>query len=521
MRRIVWLISAVCAVRAGFGAPEPEVALFRQASTPTPENPVDAPVFRKLTRHGVTPVYCTDAVFLRRAYLDILGTLPTADEARAFLSDASLNKRTALIDRLLERDEFADYWAMRWSDLLRVKAEFPVNLWPNAAQAYHRWIRAAMRDNKPYDCFARELLLSNGSNFRAGPVNFYRATPDRSPEGLASAAALTLMGARTEHWPSNRLADLAVFFSQVRYKPTREWKEEIVFWDPEQPLIVPTGRLPDGTTVRLKPGRDPRAAFAEWLITPQNPWFTRALVNRVWYWLLGRGIIHEPDDIRPDNPPSHPDLLERLQREFVRDGYDMRRLCRLILTSRTYQLSPVFPSGQVASAAPLFACYPLRQLDAEVLIDAINKVTGTSDLYTSAIPEPFTFIPANKPAVSLPDGSITSPFLELFGRPARATGLASERISRASPAQRMHLLNSSHIQRKLETGPVLRRMFGGKRGTRAMIEEAYLTTLSRFPSAAEIEAFERYMRSGVVEGGAAGVDLVWALINSDEFLYRH
>ncbi|HPW75791.1 MAG TPA: DUF1553 domain-containing protein [Kiritimatiellia bacterium] len=518
MWRIVCLIVAV---RAGFGAPAPEAALFLQTGTPTPENPVDAPIFRKLKRHGITPVYCTDAVFLRRAYLDILGTLPTADEARAFLADTSMHKRTALIDRLLERDEFADYWAMRWSDLLRVKAEFPVNLWPNAAQAYHRWIRTAMRDNKPYDCFARELLLSNGSNFRVGPVNFYRATPDRSPEGLASAVALTLMGARTEHWPSNTLADLAVFFSQVRYKPTREWKEEIVFWDPEQPLTTTAGRLPDGTSVRLEPGRDPRTAFAEWLITPQNPWFTRALVNRVWYWLLGRGIIHEPDDIRSDNPPSHPDLLKRLQREFVRSGYDLRKLYRLILTSRTYQFSPVFPSGRVESAAPLFAYYPLRQLDAEVLIDAINKVTGTSDLYTSAIPEPFTFIPANKPAVALPDGSITSPFLELFGRPARATGLASERINRALPPQRMHLLNSSHIQRKLETSPVLRRMFRGKRGSRAMIEEAYLTTLSRFPSATEIGTVERYLRSGVVKEDAAGVDLIWALINSDEFLYRH
>jgi hypothetical protein len=529
------------AALSGVTAQEPVKPLFEEAKTVVPESALDAFVFKPLTKAGIRPAFCTDAVFLRRAYLDVIGTLPTADEARAFLNDPSLNKRRALVERLLERDEFADYWAMKWSDLLRVKAEFPVNLWPNAAQAYHRWLRASIRDNKPYDRFVRELLTSNGSNFRVGPVNFYRAMQDRSPEGIATAVALTFMGCRAEHWPSNTLAGMSVFFSQVSYKPTREWKEEIVYWDPDKnlrssPASAPSssdighssldiehsvGVLPDKTRVRLPPGRDPREVFADWLISPQNEWFTANIVNRVWSWLLGRGIIHEPDDIRADNPPGNPALLLFLRKEFVRSGYDTKHLFRLILTSRAYQLSPLFPPDKMERAAPLFAYYPMRQLDAEVLIDAINKVAGSTDLYTSAIPEPFTFIPANKPAIALPDGSITSPFLELFGRPARATGLENERVNKPGASQRMHLLNSSHIQRKFETGTNMKLLLQSNRKPQEMIEALYLTILSRFPTPREVARVESYMKSGVAKNNEVGIDLAWALVNSDEFLFRH
>ena len=534
MKRVWMPIMLGLGVLSGFAAPEPKATLFEEAKVASPETPIDIAVFPALARKGIRPTYCSDAVFLRRAYLDVIGTLPTADEARAFLTDPSLNKRRALVEQLLERDEFADYWAMKWSDLLRIKAEFPVNLWPNAAQAYHRWLRASLRDNKPYDRFVRELLTSNGSNFRVGPVNFYRAIQDRTPEGIATAVALTFMGTRAENWPSNTLAGMAVFFSQVSYKPTREWKEEVVYWNPDKGFTAPTngapaaaaakppvGLLPDKSKVTLAPGRDPRELFAEWLISPKNYWFSANIVNRIWSWLMGRGIIHEPDDIRPDNPPSNPALLALLQREFIKSGFNVKHIYRLILTSRAYQLSSVFPAEKMEQAAPLFAYYPLRQLDAEVLIDAINKITGTSDLYTSAIPEPFTYIPANKPAIALPDGSITSSFLELFGRPARATGRENERANRPNASQRMHLLNSSHIQRKLETGPALKAVLSPTRKPKEMIEELYLTILSRFPTEAETAKVEAYMKSGIVKGSEAGVDLAWALINSDEFLYRH
>ncbi len=502
---------------------------------------------------GVHPVLCSDAVFVRRAYLDLIGTLPTADEAREFILDRKRNKRRVLIDRLLERDEFADYWAMKWGDILRIKAEFPVNLWPNAAQAYHRWVRASIAENKPYDRFVREMLTASGSNFRVGPVNFYRAVQNRTPEAIATAVALTFMGTRAEAWPKDRLAGMAVFFSQIGYKPTREWKEEDVYWDPLKASVSPaTGApaqpaapfienapqeavFPDGTKIKLPSNRDPREVFADWLITPENPWFARSVVNRVWAWLLGRGIIHEPDDIREDNPPSNAELLAYLEKEFIASHYNLKSLYRSILNSATYQ-SSCMPRFRASQDETKYAGYVMRRLDAEVLIDAINKVTGTSDLYTSAIPEPFTYIPADKPAIALPDGSITSPFLSLFGRSARATGMENERNNKLLPAQWLHMLNSSHIQRKLEQGPKLKAIFDSGRKPDEIVEELYLTILSRFPTPDEVSTVEAYGSIGVVRPVAKPgrprnarplrrredwVDVTWALINSTEFLFRH
>ena len=240
-----------------------------------------------------------------------------------------------------------------------------------------------------------------------------------------------------------------------------------------------------------------------------------------------RCIIHETDDIRPDNPPSNPKLLEYLQEEFINSHYNMKHVLWLILTSKTYQYSSIIPASNAPEKVGAhFGFYPLRRLDAEVLIDAINKVTGTSDLYTSAIPEPFTFIPDNKPAIALPDGSITSAFLELFGRPARATGQDNERVNKPMPTQKMHLLNSGHIQRKLESSPIIKRILKdntskNKDKTPEILEELYLTILSRFPTADELKNVQAYIKTGVVKGNDIWIDIAWALINSEEFLYRH
>ena len=543
-------------------AAAPPVPPYESAAAPRPANRIDELVFRQLAQRGLRPVLCSDAVFVRRAYLDVIGTLPTAEEARTFLEEPdTAHKRQRLIERLLERSEFADYWALRWGDLLRIKAEFPVNLWPNAAQLYHRWVRAALAENKSYDRFARELLTASGSNFRDGPVNFYRAVQNRTPDGLAAAVALAFLGTRTEAWPKERAAGLAACFAQVGYKPTSEWKEEIVFWDPQGSSAVPAhsapGRaalvdlpgtnthpaaavtlpsrqppsstvLPDGTRLKLPPDQDPRELFANWLITPKNPWFARAIVNRIWYWLMGRGIIHEPDDIRPDNPPANAALLAYLERELVAGQYDLKHIYRLILNSQTYQLSSL-PAGPAPAADVQYARYVPRRLDAEVLIDAINQVTGATDLYTSPIPAPFTYLPAGEPALRLPDGSITSPFLALFGRSARASGLASERDNKPIPAQALHLLNSSHIQKKIEQGPRLKELWASRRPLAERVDELYLTLLSRPPTAAERQVLTE---AGLLGAGQPAksqqarrrelwLDLTWALINSTEFIYRH
>jgi hypothetical protein len=496
---------------------------YEQSEPPAPNGRIDELVFARLAELGLPPARgCSDAVFLRRVFLDITGTLPTAMEARQFLEDPRPDKRRLLIDQLLQRDEFADYWAMKWSDLLRVKAEFPINLWPNAAQAYHRWIHSALRDNLPYDRFARELLTSSGSNFRVGPVNFYRALQSREPRGIASAVALTFMGARAEKWPAAQLEGMAAFFAHVGFKPTGEWKEEIVLFDPTAtpPADLATPAFPDGTRPALAHERDPREAFADWLIRPDNPWFTRAIANRIWAWLLGRGIVHEPDDLRLDNPPSNPDLLDHLARELIGASYDLKHLFRLILNSQTYQLSSRpgtdDPRGEIH-----FASYPLRRLEAEVIIDALNQITGTTEKYSSAIPEPFTFIPDDQRSILLPDGSIGSSFLEMFGRPPRDTGLQLERTDVLTSAQRLHLLNSTHIQRKIERGPKLQALLRSRERPAVLMTRLYLTILSRPPTGAERQVIAAEFAARPEDPGAVANDIAWALINSTEFLHRH
>jgi len=515
------LLAALVATAGASVGPSP----FESGAAAAPQGRIDELVFGRLEQLGIPPAnLCSDAVFVRRAYLDVIGTLPTVQEVRAFLSDRDPNKRGALIDRLLEREEFADYWAQKWSDLLRVKAEFPINLWPNAAQAYHRWIRTSIRENQPYDQFVREMLTASGSNFRVPQVNFYRAMQNREPQGIAQTVTLTFMGVRAENWPKDRLAGMAVFFAQIGYKPTGEWKEEIVCFDPNhvaQPHgAARTAIFPDGATAQLTADRDPREVFADWLIDAKNPWFVRNIVNRVWSWLLGRGIIHEPDDIRPDNPPSNPELLTWLEKELISSQYDLKHIYRLILSSQTYQLSSIARDDDPRSAAN-FACYPLRRLEAEVLIDALCQITGTTEEYSSAIPEPFTFIPEDLRSIALPDGSISSSFLEMFGRPPRDTGLESERNNRPTAAQRLHLLNSSHIQRKIEQSPRLGLQMRARVNPRETVTGLYLTILSRFPTDEELKIVAAYAPPGAGKGREAGVDLAWALINSAEFLYRH
>ena len=524
------LIAAVVLLTAsvGTGAEKQLVRPFEGRDDLTPQGKIDELVFGKLKQAGIQPAnVCSDAVFVRRAYLDVIGTLPTAQEARQFLQDRDSNKRRALIDRLLERGEFADYWAMKWCDLLRVKAEFPINLWPNAVQAYHRWIRTCIKENMPYDRFVREMLTASGSNFRVPQVNFYRAIQSTEPQAVAQAVALTFMGSRAENWPKDRLSGMAGFFSRIGYKPTGEWKEEIVFFNAIQTAGDAAARgsgasvFPDGTAVRLPPDKDPRQVFADWLIAPENPWFARNIVNRIWYWLQGRGIVHEPDDIRPDNPPRNPELLAWLEKELIASRYDLKHIYRLILNSKTYQLSSI-PRTDHPQGEAHFAYYPLRRLDAEVLIDALCQITGTTEEYSSLIPEPFTFIPENQRSIALADGSITSSFLEMFGRPPRDTGLESERNNRPTAAQRLHLLNSGHIQRKIEQSEKIRLLTQSSRSNPLeTVTRLYLTVLSRFPTEDELKVLREYSQSSGVNGRDVLVDLTWALINSAEFLYRH
>jgi len=488
----------------------------------TASDRIDRIITKGLEQRNIIPANkCSDQVFLRRAFVDVIGTLPTSKEANRFYRDPNPDKRSALINHLLNRDEFADYWSLKWGDILRVKAEFPINLWPNGVQAYHRWIRESIRTNKPYDRFARELLTSSGSNFRTPPVNFYRAIQDHEPSSIARAVALSFMGSRIDKWQEDRQCGMAAFFSRIAYKNTAEWKEEIVYPDPAPAQAFKTV-FPDGSEVWIKDDEDPRMVFAEWLISGKNPWFARNAVNRIWSWLMGRGIVHEPDDIRPDNPPAHPELLSFLEKELVESGYNLKHIYRIILISQTYQLSSI-PQSNHPEAEALFAFYPVRRLDAEVLIDALDGITGARENYYSEIPEPFTYIPQTKRTIALADGSITSDFLEKFGRPTRDTGLESERNNQPTDTQRLYLLNSAEILKQIDTSWQLRALFkkGAGKNNSMIINRIYLGVLSRFPTKEEMIVAEKYFSTKGLKPVDAAKDLTWALINTKEFLYRH
>lgn len=495
---------------------------LKPGAQPTPSDRLDELVFKRLGELGLKPAnLCSDVVFLRRAYLCVIGKIPTESEARAYLESSKSDRRAKLIDSLLERLEYSDYLAMRWADVLRVKAEFPSNLWPNAVQAYYRWIWTSVRGNKPYDQFVREMLTTNGSNFRDGPVNFYRAMQDRSPKGIASTVAFTFMGERTEHWPPRKVEAMSGFFAQVAYKKSKEWKEEMVYFDPtaDKDGLAKKAIFPDGRPGNIRVGvDDPRFVFADWMTSPANAAFTRCICNRLWYWMMGRGIVHEPDDFRADNPPSNPALLEFLQREFLASKMDMKNLIRIILNSKTFQLSSI-PVEDKPEAAVNFAYYPLRHADAEVQIDAINQITGTHESYSSPIPEPFTFIPDNMRAVQLADASVTSSFLELFGRSPRDKGIDSERNRTVRPNQRLHLLNSSHVLKKIKDCPLVKEAAGGDISTQDLTEKIYLITLSRMPTDEEAKIAKQHA-SRTSPGEFAG-DLIWALINLPEFDHIH
>ncbi|MEI7904490.1 MAG: DUF1553 domain-containing protein [Candidatus Firestonebacteria bacterium] len=492
-------------------------------------NRVDEIVIAELAKRKLAPSErCTDEVFLRRSFLDITGTLPSQQEARAFLNDKSRTKREKLVERLLNGQEFAPYWSMKWGDLLRIKAEFPSNLWPNAAQAYSRWVNDALRDNMPYDRFVKILLTSSGSDFRDPPVNFFRAFQQRTPELIAENVALVFMGLRlnSSGLEPGKIAGLQAFFTKLGFKGTEEWKEEIVYFDPEgKPLIGADGKevLPEtlnGAPMNIPGETDPRTVFAEWLTAPDNPWFARNIANRIWAWLFGRGIVHEPDDMRKDNLPWNEELLASLAKELIDKKYDLKAVYRLILNSNTYQLSSKTNKWN-AEDEEGFSRYRVRRVEAEPLIDAICQITGTGENYQSAIPEPFTFLPGSQKASAIADGSISSPVLELFGKPARNTSFEAERNSTPSVSQVQHLLNSSLIEKKIEQGYALRQLLVNVKENDKLAEQLYLRILSRFPNESEKQLLLQYMSAAGRKQDEAVYDIAWTLINTSEFLLKH
>ncbi len=461
---------------------------------------------------------CDDATYLRRVSLILTGTLPTWQEAEGFIKDESTGKRAKLVDKLMSSDAFIDYQVLKWGDLLRIKAEFPSNIWPNGVQAYARWVREQVQTNRPYDEMVYELLTSSGSNFRTPAVNFYRAFQKREPQIIADNVALLFLGLRKA--PDS----LPPFFTQLRYKSTREWKEEIVYIDLDSFAKKKKVTMPDGLELALADGTDHRRTMARWLVGVRgkrvNEAFAEAMVNRVWFWLMGQGIVSPVDDMSQKS--INPALLEHLQKSFVASDYDIKKLMRDIVLSDAFARHSLYSCKDElrASALANFAYYPTQRLTAEQFVDALGDITGIIDTYTSKVPEPYSYYPDDIRAAQLVDGSVGSPQLELFGRPSRDVSLESDRNSDINTKQVLYLLNSAGVLDKLAKSEKLAAMSRECSTREELVRRVYLMMLSREPKPDELRTVVAKLASERDQHKATQL-LIWALLNSPEFLFNH
>ncbi|MBA2227887.1 DUF1549 domain-containing protein [Thermogemmata fonticola] len=495
------------------------------------ENIIDRLLVEKWKELGLTPSpVCSDEEFLRRLYLDALGRLPTPAEVRAFLADSGADKRQRAVETVLQRGEFADWWALRWGDLLRINR---TALQEKGMWSFHNWVRAQMRDNVPLDRFVREIITAEGSTFMDGPANFFRI--GRTAEDWAESTAQVFLGIRIgcarchhhpfEKWSQDDYYGLTAFFVRIGTKGSQEFglfgQETVVFvrstgeaMHPRRGSFVAPRPLDGDKKQSWDDPLDRRFRLAEWLTSPENRLFARNLANRIWGYTMGRGLVEPLDDMRATNPPVHPALLEALADELIRSKYDLKHLLRLIFTSRAYQLSAqVTPGNQADAANVYFTRRVVRRLTAEQLADALDDLTGS--------PEKYPGLPPGTRAVQLPDSEVASYFLDTFGRPARQVLCECERTSTPNLAQAMHLLNGAVLQRKLaDPNGRIDKLLAAKTPLPQIVEELYLAAWSRRPSADELKKAESWVRSApnLREGLQ---DLVWVLANSREFLFNY
>lgn len=492
-------------------------SLFEMDDKALPINKIDELVLTNLKTQKIEPAKrCSDTLFLRRVYLDLVGRIPTVTEVKDYLADQSPKKRMELVDKLFKTEDYYLYQTMCWGDFLCVKSEFPINLWPKGTAVFTNWIYEAVRNNTSYDRFARELLTSSGSNFREPPVNFWRAVSAKDNATLTANVCRVFMARRFENLKPEEKIVLQAFFSRVAFKKTAEWKEEVVYWN-RDPLEYKTLQMIDGSLIQIPPDRDPRKIFADWLIRPDNPIFNRAIVNLVWARLFGYGIVQEPDDFRPDNPPAVPGLLDHLSQFLAESNYDLQKLYRYIISSRTYQQSPI-PRGPMDTAEKYFAVYPSRRIGAEVIQDIFMQIFQYRNNYISIAPEPYSRIPNRVRTVEIYDSGITNAFLEKFNRVTRDTGGSSDRGNNYNRNHGLFLINSTEIHdwtRKMagQVGTVKNEQ--GK--TEANLDFLWMSFLSRPVGKMERKKIEE--TAGF--GRDALEDITWMLVNSKEFLTRH
>ena len=490
---------------------------------PEPSNPIDSAVADKLRKLNIKPSgICSDAEYLRRVSLDVIGTLPTADEARRFLADKRPDRRARLVDELLQRPEYADYWALKWSDLLRVDRE---KLGHKRAFAFYRWIRESLAENIGLDAFARAVITAEGPLDEVGPANYFKVVA--KPGEAASSLAQVFLGVRIacaecHHHPYDRWAQadyygMSAYFSTVGVKPGPRGEEvvaegEAVSREPRSGRSIKPKPL-GSAIVPVSDGLDVRAGLADWLTAPENPLFARNIANRYWAHFNGRGLVEPVDDVRDTNPPSNPALLDALASTLVNARLDAKTLIRAITGSDAYQRSTT-PNTTNLDDEQNHSRAKLRRVDAEVLLDMICQTTG--------VPEKFDGVPAGSRAVQLWDSKVPHYFLRIFGRPERITACECERASEPAVSQVLHLLNAPGLNDKLShDAGTIARMVRKYRNDDALAEELYLTFYARFPTAAEKVAATKHLGLDPTRRREAAEDLAWSLMNSLEFMFNH
>ena len=486
-------------------------------------NYVDTLINEKLSKLRIAPSeLCSDEVFLRRAYLDILGLLPTAEEYARFTSNAEKDKRSKLVDELLGRKEFVELWVMKWAELLQIRSSNQVSY--KSMLLYYNWLQDKVANNVPMDKMVSELLGASGGTFKSPATNYYQN--ETNTLKVTENVAQVFMGMRIQcaqchnhpfdRWTQDDYYGFASFFSQIGRKRAEDPRETIVFNSRSGEVRHPVGnrvmkpKFLGGEAPDLK-GKDRRVAMANWLVSAENPFFATNLANLVWAHFFGKGIIDEVDDVRVSNPPANAELLNELGRRFTDYKYDFKRLVRDICTSRTYQLATQTNQSNESDTRN-FSHASLRRIRSEILLDCITQVTNTSNKFRG--------LPKGARAVQIADGSTTNYFLQAFGRAKRETVCSCEVQMEPNLSQALHLINGNTVEQKIKQGGLIKARLDEKKTPDEIIEELYLRCFSRRPVEKELASLKSIQASAPNQKEFLD-DLFWSLLNSREFLFNH
>lgn len=486
-------------------------------------NYIDEHVHAKLNKlHVVPSEVCSDEVFLRRAYVDLIGLLPTPAEREKFLADADPKKREKLIDALLEREEFRDIWVMKWAEVLQIRTINGISA--KGLQLYDKWLRDRVRAGATIDQIVRELLPAAGGTFENPAVNYYQT--ETTPQLLAENVAQVFLGTRVQcaqchnhpfdRWTLDDYYGFAAFFSQIGYKNAQDPRELTVFNAAAGEMHHPLGdrvvkpKFLGGATPEIKPGQDYRAVLAEWLASPENPAFARNVANIAWAHFFGKGIIDAVDDVRVSNPASNPELLDALGKRTAEYKFDVKKLARDICLSRTYQLATKRNATNEFDERN-FSRQAVRRMRAEVLLDCITQVTETSNRFAG--------LPLGGRAVQIPDARTQNYFLLTFGRSTRNTACTCEVKTSPTLSQALHLLNGETTTGKIVEGKVVEKLLAAKKDPAAVAEELYLRCLGRKPTAVEADRIAKRLASAENKQDALE-DFFWAILNTNEFIFN-